>query len=202
MNKNQNSKQNQKINLNLNLKSNLSLKALEGKALRAAKIAEFKAKEAKDEKKPVKKTKKKQIPLIDREINSIHKGLIPQRADNLPDIVMLEWLSGGAGCRATISIYDAETLASLEDAGTLLAMAGNPDGKSNSKLKKVPPTIRYAFYPATLHPDRLGSVAIYCKDPRAVQKRIIGSGTLFGHAVVRATIEIGRRPFVDVTLAA
>ncbi len=60
--------------------------------------------------------------------------------------------------------------------------------------------IRYVFYPSAIDSTRLGSVAIYCKD--AAERQIVLSkmGTFFGFRILRAKLELGRRPFVDVTL--
>lgn len=60
---------------------------------------------------------------------------------------------------------------------------------------------RYVFYPSTYYPTRLGSVAIYCENAAILCGQLQKDRVLFGHRIVGAQMEWGRRPFVDVRLA-
>ena len=60
----------------------------------------------------------------------------------------------------------------------------------------------YAFYPGTYIPTRLGSVAIYADNVTTLLAQIRSGKTLFGIPVLEATLEYGRRPFIDVRFAA
>lgn len=61
--------------------------------------------------------------------------------------------------------------------------------------------VTYVFYASTYSPSQLGSVAIYAKETATILSLIRRSRSLFGFRVIDATIEHGRRPFIDVTLA-
>lgn len=61
--------------------------------------------------------------------------------------------------------------------------------------------VMYVFYASTYNPSQIGSVAIYAKETAPLLSLIHKSKTLFGFQVIDATIEYGRRPFIDVTLA-
>lgn len=156
-----------------NLISTLTFKAIEAKARKAAAVAEIEARQQKT----VKKAVRPQRPAIELDINSIFRVLKNNAAEN--DTVVLERPGGDFVFRAKISIYRAV----------------EPD------MPLKTPVVVYTFYANVLSPDRLGSVAIYGDDPKATLGRIMKSGHLFGHTVRRASVEVGRRPFVDVTLA-
>lgn len=72
-----------------------------------------------------------------------------------------------------------------------------PKGKDERK-----PLMTYAFYSGTYFPSRLGSVAIYADNVTSILAQIKASKSLFGIRVVEATLEYGRRPFIDVRFAA
>lgn len=157
---------------NLGICSFLSVKSLEAQARKAvARTRSGKEVASAARKKSVKLPR---IPQIDRDINSICRALKSRVSEN--ETVILERPKGGYAYRASLSVY------TRVDGGSLI------------------PKEKYNFYPSTLDPDRLGSVAIYGGDPRALQERIRRSGTLFGHPVRRVAIETGLRRYVDVTL--
>lgn len=62
------------------------------------------------------------------------------------------------------------------------------------------PTLRYTFYPSTYRPELLGSVAIYAEDADQIYVKLKRLNYLFGYRIKNISLEIGRRPFVDVTL--
>ena len=59
----------------------------------------------------------------------------------------------------------------------------------------------YAFYASATHPTQLGSIAIYSSDPVTLATLLRKRKSLFGFRVRDCRLELGRHPFVDVTLA-
>lgn len=62
-------------------------------------------------------------------------------------------------------------------------------------------TVKYAFYASSIHPTRLGSVAIYADDLSSILSAIRRTKSFFGFPVTNVAVEYGRRPFLDVTLS-
>ncbi len=146
--------------------------------------------------------KRKSRPEIEREIASIYQALKTRLSDT--DIITIEYPKDKTNCRAIISLYHkADFLRQKEEEE---AQRTDPsslnDRKTAKKLHKATRYLMFAFYPSTYNVQKLGSVAIYGDNALAMQTRILTQGNLFGHSVKDATIEIGRRPFVDVTFAA
>lgn len=160
---------------NFNYQS-ISLKAVDAKARKAAANAAFISKE---KPKRVAKAKTKKMPAIEREIRSIFRVLSSKVSDN--QVVLIDRSPKGASRVATISIYNREDI---------------------EKSKKSFPILMYAFYSHTLDDNKLGSVAIYCSDASIHHSLILKRGSLFGHRITSVTLKMGRRPFVDVQLAA
>jgi hypothetical protein len=177
---------------NLKLNNSLSLKALEAQARKAAAIAAIKpqvapspaqaAPTARKVAEAMANTPKKEKPqwpqTIEAEIRSIFRMLTVSTAENT--VVKMDKLSPGTSCKGLIGVYSRDAV--------------------NEKLPDVL-RVRYAFYASTRNPSKLGSVAIYCDDVASYLTRIQQQGALFGHRVANATIAIGRRRFIDVTLA-
>ena len=102
-------------------------------------------------------------------------------------------VKGGTFCKAILEVI-CDTMpedTDLEDFSTV----SKPERRGIA-------LVRYAFYPATYHPERLGSVAIYGANITAILADIRRTNTFFGHKVASVSIEAGRRPFLDVTLCA
>lgn len=76
-----------------------------------------------------------------------------------------------------------------------------PASLPESKGKRTP-LVTYTFYPGTFFTSRLGSVAIYADNVTLILARIHATETLFGIPVIEARLVYGRRPFIDVKLAA
>lgn len=189
---------------NLKLNSNISLQALEAKALKAAAIAAEEAKTQKSQQiaqKEKKNFRKRQQPEIDREISSIFRSL--QSTVSETESVMLDRPRKGLLCKAVISVYRKSDLIRQEEEEEILkrSVSAGQDRKNLPKPFRATPKVRYAFYPSTLEPNKLGSVAIYDENSSSVKARIVKSGYLFGHRVVRVSLEMGRSPYVDVTFA-
>lgn len=186
------------MNKNSNPIANLSFRAIEAKARKAAAVAAAKAKEQSTKS----KTPKKVIPAIEREISVIYKALSLHAPEN--EAVVLERPKKPFACRATISIYLRSDLLRQqeEQEARSNSAAAAAEASQRSKPFRALSKVTYAFYPATVSPDKLGSVAIYGSDPEATLDRIVSSGHLFGLPVKRASIETGRRAFVDVQLTA
>lgn len=131
------------------------------------------------------KTTVKNFQTIEQTISSIFRILSTTASDN--SVVVREKPSKAATfCKGMISIFDRNDLRQQEE----------------DKSFKASPIIRYAFYPDTYNPARLGSIAIYGKNAPALCAIINKQGALFGHNVISASVENGRRPFIDVRLRA
>lgn len=107
-------------------------------------------------------------------------------------IVRKERAAAGALCKGMVSIYSPADIRRLS-ASTIASAETN-----RAKGIKVRPTIMYAFYAGRFNPQCIGSVAIYTDDAAAECARISRSTTLFGQRIKSVSLEIGRRPFVDV----
>lgn len=167
------------------LKTLTSLQTAETMALKAAKAAEASRKLRKEEtptktKKPGKK-KRPRTPSLEKEIRSIFNTMNSDIAQTTKAV--MHQPAKGACCKGIISVYAIPDLQREKEEGI-----------------KAKPYATYTFYPSTLDASRLGSVAIYSSDPLSLLLMIRRSGFLFGHKVVKAKLELGRRPFVDVTL--
>jgi hypothetical protein len=177
---------------NLKLNNSLSLKALEAQARKAAAIAAIKPQVAPTPAQAAptahkvavatantpKKEKPQRPQTIEAEIRAIFRMLTVSTAENT--VVKMDKLSPGSSCKGLIGVYGRDS--------------------ANEKQPDVL-RVRYAFYASTRNPSKLGSVAIYCDDVASYLTRIQQQGALFGHRVANATIAIGRRRFIDVTLA-
>ena len=75
------------------------------------------------------------------------------------------------------------------------------EAKPKGKDERTP-LQTYAFYPGTYIPTRLGSVVIYTDNVTTLLAQIRSGKTLFGIPVLEATLEYGRRPFIDLRFAA
>lgn len=130
----------------------------------------------------ISKEKKTRLPEIERDIQSIFKALNSRITDGMKTV--MEKSSKTGYCKATIRI--------LKESND-----STPDSSPDKRNVLV---IRYSFYASTLDPTKLGSVAIYCDDAASLLASIQASGSLFGHRFISATLEIGRRPFIDVKI--
>ena len=116
---------------------------------------------------------------IESTINAIENNLVRNASAGLS--VERKKSLRGQSCKCMINIFAEE----------------KPKGKDERK-----PLMTYAFYAGTYFPSRLGSVAIYADNVTSILAQIRASKTLFGIPVVEATLEYGRRPFIDVRFAA
>lgn len=184
---------------NLNLVHTISLKALEAKARKAAATAAIASKNRTPK---VTKVKTKKIPLIEREINSIFRSLCSTSSDN--QVVMMDQANKGTSRKAIISIYNRDDLSRQKEEEAAYRKL-HSEGENRNGLRKpykAFPVLMYVFYPHTLDEKKLGSVAIYGSDVSVLLSVILKKGSLFGHHVVSANLEMGRRLFIDVKLAA
>jgi hypothetical protein len=109
-------------------------------------------------------------PLIDRQVNSFLRSVERIYADSHE--VRIDRPSKNSSCHSIISVY------------------AKPDV----------PLQKFALYPSNFSDRKLGSVAIYGDDAFATKAMIEARGSLFGHSIRMVRVEMGRRPFVDVTL--
>lgn len=129
------------------------------------------------------KTNFKNNTTIDQEINSIFHNLTLLGSEQT--VVRKEKSPGKGSCRGIIAVFNRDSLLLQE---------------KDPSFKPVP-TVRYAFYPDTYFPGRLGSVAIYGENAETMCAKLKNQGIFFGRRIVSASVEFGRRPFVDVRLA-
>lgn len=122
-----------------------------------------------------------QSPTIEQEIGLILE-LINTNAKE-ETVARRDKLSKWTSCRGIIGVYSRAALEREQKGGP-----------------RAHPSIQYAFYPHPAHPSRLGSVALYGEDIAPVYHSLRCCGALFGHRIVALSMEMGRRPFIDVTL--
>ena len=104
---------------------------------------------------------------------------------------------------AIINIYREQPLNNQKDDEVAYrGIMPQEDGfTTRRKAHKPIPFVKYVFYSNTLDPNRLDSVAIYGADVSIYQTNILKRSSFFGRKVVSATLEMGRRLFVDVKFA-
>lgn len=121
-------------------------------------------------------------PSIEQEVSTILKRINA----NIPDDVVarLDKLSKWSTCRGLIGVYNRADL-KLEE---------------KNRNQKARPLRQYDFYPHHIYPSRLGSVAIYGENASGTLAALQRSESIFGHRILAANIEMGLRPFIDVTL--
>lgn len=181
---------------NLNSKSTLStlsFGSLEARARRAAANAAVEKAEQKAAKQQKKKAPK---PEIELEVRSIFLAL--QHNVAAGEEVVLDRSTKDSACHSRICIYlKADLLRQLQEAEAY--QKARAEGQIGIKPFKAQPKAVYALYAGVINREKLGSVAIYCDNPFVTIDRITKNGQLFGRKVKRATVEMGRRAFVDVT---
>ncbi len=186
---------------NLKIKSTSSLRALESFAATASALSEIRRSQAAatpgrksnqaaapsrksnqaaaPSRKSAKSTgSRRDLPQIERDIRAIFSAISSQIEEGFT--VKTSQDGSGLSAKWTASIFRDADL----------------------ELKKPNPVVMYAFYPDPVRADRLGSVAIYGSEPSLYKSMIDRSGSFFGRKVARTSLEMGRRPFVDVTFAA
>lgn len=122
---------------------------------------------------------------FEQEIDSIFRGLEANLEDD--SMVVRERPSkNSAFCKGLISVYNKHDLERMK----------------NERAFKARPIKTYAFYPNTMHPSKIGSVAIYGEKAFNWCLTLNKRGILFGKKILSAKLEMGLRPFVDVKLVA
>ena len=171
--------------------------ALEANVRKATAVVATKKATSKDAK--AKKKAAPQLPLIERQIRSIATQL--QAVCGKSMTIVREQPSTGSSCAGMVAMFDSAALAAFEQEKKEFARLLKT-GQADPRLRPVQPAAieRYAFYATSLDSTRLGSVAIY--GPNAVQRllKIKRDASFFGHRMASAKVELGRRPFVDITL--
>lgn len=125
---------------------------------------------------------------LNSEINSIFNSLASNASKG--EVVVKERPAKGSSCKGIINVFSRRDLdREQEDRDT-----------RRFPIRKAVPIVKYAFYPDTYRPERLGSVAIYGENATARYMTIARDSSFFGHRVRSVSIEVGRRPFVDVKL--
>ncbi|MDE6443760.1 MAG: hypothetical protein K2K64_04985 [Muribaculaceae bacterium] len=131
------------------------------------------------------KTTIKNFQTIDQTISSIFRILSTTASDN--SVVVRERPSKTATfCKGIISVFDRNDIRRQEE----------------DKTFRATPIVRYAFYPDTYNPSRIGSIAIYGENAHTLCAIIRKQRAIFGQSVISVSIEKGLRPFIDVRLRA
>ena len=120
---------------------------------------------------------------IEQEITAIFNGIEATLEEGLT-AEKTRSSKGSSFCKGIVNVYKASDL----------------QRKKEDKSFKAMPIVSYAFYTDTFMPSRIGSVAIYGE--KAFNRCLIlnKKGFFFGRKIVRATVEQGLRPFVNVRL--
>lgn len=113
---------------------------------------------------------------IECEINSIYRALVADTDESL--VVVKEKPKRGEASKGVINIF-------VKD-------------ENRSRTESRTPLVKYVFYPSTLFPGRLGSVAIYGQEAVKVFGKLKTQGHLYGRRYLNLELEQGRRPYVDV----
>lgn len=193
---------------NLKNKSSLSFRAIEALALKASALAEVRnqrnqlnqrnqdapvaapvAAAAKRNKPGRASAHQRNLSKIERDMRAIFRLLSSEMEDGFA--VVTSQSGKGESARWTASVFRQEDLCRQKEEEVL--HCPNP--------YKATPVVKYVFYPDTLRPDRLGSVAIYGEGASLRKAAIDRAGQLFGHRVAFTSLEMGRRLFVDVRFA-
>lgn len=197
---------------NLKNKSSLSFRAIEALALKASALAEVRnqrnqlqrnqlnqrnelnqaapvAAAAKRNKQGRASAHQRNLSKIESDMRAIFRLLSSEVEDG--SAVVTSQSGKGESARWTASVFRQEDLCRQKEEEVL--HCPNPF--------KATPVVKYVFYPDTLRPDRLGSVAIYGEGASLRKAAIDRAGQLFGHRVAFTSLEMGRRLFVDVRFA-
>lgn len=118
---------------------------------------------------------------IEDQVNLVFKSLT-EKADPETVVMKAKPVKGNPFGKRVISIFDRAEINRQE---------------LDSSYKPIPRRI-YAFYPNSIDPTRLGSVAIYCDNAIHFGAVIRKKQSLFGLRVTSVEIEHGLHTFVDV----
>lgn len=174
---------------NLKLNPSLSMRALETQARKAAAYAAVRPK-------PVRKLANLQrIPEIELEIKAIFRVLASSVSES--EVVLIDRPGNGVSCKAIISVYNREDLLRQKEEENACRQLG-----VHRKTYRAFPNVKYAIYPNVVDATKIGSIAIYGRDVEILRTVILRQGSLFGRRVISANLEMGRRLFIDVKLAA
>ena len=190
---------------NLKNKSSLSFRAIEALALKASALAEVRnqlnkrnqdapvaapvAVAARRNKPGRASSRQRNLSKIERDMRAIFRLLSSEMEDGAA--VVTSQSGKGESARWSASVFRQEDLCRQKEEEVL----------HGPKPYKAMPVVKYVFYPDTLRPDRLGSVAIYGEGASLRKAAIDRAGQLFGHRVAFTSLEMGRRLFVDVRFA-
>lgn len=142
---------------------------------------------------------KKSFSSIEQEINTIFELMTAKSGHH--QVIRKEKVARESACKGIINVYSHIDL--LRESEETAAYREAKSSGSASFYKKpfvARPKVKYAFYTDTYDQNRIGSVAIYADNVSALYGMLRKNGFLFGHAISGLSIEMGRRPFLDVTL--
>lgn len=182
------------------MKNSSSIRAIQEMARISAKEAEIrKAMGVTDqsEAKKTKKTKQQTKSQFQIQIKAFRNALTDARSQEL--FVIREESKPGER-KAIFTVYRAADLElqRQEEAEYRKAKSMAKHDETARKPFRAQFVEMYVLYPMTGNRNALGSVAIYGEGAAARCVSLKKAGYLFGHRIVTATVESGRRPFVDV----
>lgn len=121
---------------------------------------------------------------IEKQINSIFKGLVANLPQNLV-AVRSRPRKDSSLCKGLIQVFERDVT-----------------GEKADEIKKnVQPKETYAFYMKDFQDSELESIAIYGEEVTSKYYSLKRKGYLFGYKIASLKIESGLRPFLDVKLA-
>ena len=132
---------------------------------------------------------------IENQINSIFRLISRTAAETT--VVVKERPAKGASGKGIISVYRIEDLREDEKSSVRCSFDGEVCAIL-AKPFKARPVESYVFYSSVYDDSRLGSVAIYGADAATRCMMINRVRSFFGIMIKEASLEMGRRPFVDV----
>lgn len=184
-------------------KSNFSIRAIENMARIAAKEAEIRKtlqqlpEQSKSYKKQFHKPHKSRF---ETQVNAFIKALASTLSAD--EFRIMSDNDRRNTDKATIKIYKVADLERQQEEHEeyRLQLASGYDKSKLPKPFQAQSTTMYVLYPDTIEQGRLESIAIYGVGAAQRCSTITKSGVIFGFPVKNATVEIGRRPFVDVYL--
>lgn len=212
---------------NLKLNTTLTLRALEAQARRAAAIAavtpslpmtapqapstahesvvttpSFKAPSRPKPHRPAKDgaSRRKNADPVTRQVKQLCHAISAEVTET--QLVNIETPKDGASCRAIVRVFSREDIDRQHEEEALYRqlIARGKQPAELTKPRKAAPVVMYAIYPSAFDPAKVGSVAIYADDAPMRRKLLLTRRHFFGLPIISATIEMGRRPFVDVRL--
>lgn len=135
---------------------------------------------------------------LEQEIENIYKVLVATAAEG--SVVRKEKVERGKMAKGYISIFQKIDLKREQEEAEAYAEAKRNGDPLAGKPFVARPKLKYAFYPSTYDDRKIGSVAIYGEEATQHYWQLRKRDILFSHRIRNISLEMGLRPFVNVTL--